>query len=57
MPEDPNELVDIVNPKLHPGDDPPTAITTRAAFAEVWKAKGFQIVGASSPGSAPKEGK
>lgn len=54
---DPNELVDIYNPKLHPGADPPTAVATRQAFDEVWKDKGFRLyTDQAAPTSTTKTG-
>jgi hypothetical protein len=51
---DPNELVEINHPKLHSGDDAPTAFTTRAAYEETWKAAGYRLVPGTST-STPKE--
>ncbi len=53
---DPNELVEMYHPGLHTGDDPPVSMTTRAAFDDVWKPKGYALTSDGSAATAPPAG-
>jgi hypothetical protein len=55
MPDD--EILEMRHPKVHTSDDIQSGQTTRAAFDEVWKAKGWKLVGEPDAAGAAKGGK